>query len=118
MCCLYRTSLRNPKRKLFYRYCHLKKRAGRKRLSPAASHLPGGLAFRKDGCELNVVLRSPGRRLVTRVREGEFARVTLALRGQLRRARWLPKISAIDSKSSWNSFSSVTYRTKADLTDC
>ena len=32
-------------------------------------------------------------------------------------ARWLPKIFAIASKSSWGSFSSVIYRTKANLID-
>ena len=31
--------------------------------------------------------------------------------------RWLPKFTAVDSKSSFDSFSYVMYRTKADMTD-
>ncbi|HEX3871133.1 MAG TPA: hypothetical protein VHV77_11885, partial [Pirellulales bacterium] len=74
---------------------------------------PSALSFRKDGCELNVMFTPSA----ADPSGGEAnTQVTLQFAGNYD-VRWLPTISAINSKSSWSSFSSVSYRTKAALTD-
>jgi hypothetical protein len=71
-----------------------------------------GLVFHKDGCELGVSF-TPAAEVSGR--EGDME-INLHFAGNYD-ARWLPKFSRLDSKSSWDSFQSVSYRTKAELTD-
>ena len=68
-----------------------------------------GADLRKDTCELNVSSRR-------RCDGDKNVRVSLQFAGNYD-ARWLSKASAIDSKSVWDSFSLVSYRTKASLVD-
>ena len=95
---------------LFYR--NFLEKAGWKENTTSDGALPG-LNFRKENCELNVSLTpstppSPGT-------EGSL-QVSLQYAGNYD-VRWLPQFAAIPSKSSWSYFSSVGYRTKAELTD-
>jgi WD40 repeat protein len=94
---------------LFYRYCLGK--SGWKEV--AGLVIQPGLAFHKDDCELTVSFP-----LATAEGPGGDAdlEVSLHFAGNYD-ARWLPKIYPINSNSSWDSFSSVSYRTKADLSD-
>ena len=94
---------------LFYRY-YLGK-SGWKEV--AGLVVQPGLAFHKDDCELTVSF--PPATAEDSGGEGEL-QVSLHFAGNYD-ARWLPKISPISSNSSWDSFSSVSYRTKANLTD-
>jgi WD40 repeat protein len=90
----------------FYRY--LLDRKGWSE-SPVAMG-PGWLTFRKDGCELSVAF-SPAD-----TGGDKNVQISLQLAGSYD-ARWLPKVSPIDSKSGWGFFSTVGYRTKASLVD-
>jgi hypothetical protein len=72
-----------------------------------------GLLFRKESCWLNVSI-SPA--LMSRGgREGDL-QVSLHLHGHYD-VRWLPKISPLASKSEYSSFSNLSYRSNASLTD-
>lgn len=108
--CGYSAPASQADAEMFYRY--ILEQAGWKELAPTVEST-GGLVFGKDGCHLNVSLSPaiPG----SGAPEGH-TQVSLNFAGNYD-ARWLPRVSAIDSKSSWNSFSSVSYRTKADLLD-
>jgi WD40 repeat protein len=104
--CAYSAPASQEEAELFYRYVLGK--SGWLEVPVAAA--PGGLVFRKDDCELTV--------MTTPADAGgsKNLQITLYFAGNYD-ARWLPKISAIASKSSWDSFSSVIYRTKASLVD-
>ncbi|MEX0728078.1 MAG: hypothetical protein WD065_17540 [Planctomycetaceae bacterium] len=72
-----------------------------------------GLNFHKEGCRLNVSFSpasspAPGR-------EADL-QISLRFAGNYD-VRWLPKISPVDSKSTYSSFSTAAYRTKAEMTD-
>jgi WD40 repeat protein len=107
--CTYTTPASRTEAELFYRY-YLGK-AGWSEAPSAGTW--GGLAFHKSGCELGVTL-APAEKGPSG--SDENLRVSLHFTGNYD-ARWLPKFAAIDSKSSWDWFSSVSYRTKAELTD-
>ncbi|WP_406698978.1 hypothetical protein V5E97_08840 [Singulisphaera sp. Ch08] len=104
--CAYKAPGSQDEASLFYRY--LLEKSGWSESPVAAA--PGILNFRKDGCELNVA--------VTAADTGgdKDVQISLQFAGNYD-ARWLPKASAIDSKSSSAFFSSVNYRTKASLVD-
>lgn len=108
--CMYNASVSQSDAELFYRYALGK--AGWTEAAPSAAN-PLGLEFRKDGCELIISFTpatdSPAGR-------EEDLQISLQFAGNYD-VQWLPKVAPIDSKSSWSSFSSVSYRTKADLTD-
>jgi WD40 repeat protein len=93
----------------FYRYCLNK--AGWTEVFAANPGMPG-LNFRKSDCELSVSF-SPATPPAGRA--GDL-QISLQFSGNYD-ARWLPKISETPSTSSYAAFSSVSYRTKADLTD-
>ena len=94
---------------LFYRY--LLGKSNWTEVVPTVES-PGGLIFRKQDCDLNLTF-APG----ASERGGEQdLQVSLHFAGNYD-VRWLPKIFPIESKSSWDSFSSVAYRTKANITD-
>jgi len=91
---------------LFYRYVLGK--SGWKEVPVAAA--PGMLAFRKNDCELTVWIYPAD------AGGDKNLEISLSFLGNYD-ARWLPRISAIDSKSDFHSFFSVSYRTKASLLD-
>jgi len=95
---------------LFYRYCLGK--AGWAEMASAGPSQPG-LYFHKEGCELNISMypasESPG------TRAGDL-QIGLHFAGNYD-VRWLPRISPIDSPSTWQSFASASFRTRASLTD-
>lgn len=95
---------------LFYRY-YLGKAGWQETTSDDQAQQ--GMAFRKQGCVLNVSLMDSA--AAGSGNKGEL-HVGLHLAGNYD-VRWLPRISDIKSNSSWNAFSSVSYRTKAELTD-
>ena len=106
--CSYAVSASQADAELFYRY--VLGMAGWTEL-PASTSSPG-LVFEKDGSRLNVsfspdedVAGRPGRLQVSLQFAGNYD------------VRWLPKIAAVDSNASFDSFSYVMYRTKADMTD-
>jgi WD40 repeat protein len=104
--CAYSVPASQEEAALFYRYV-LGKSGW---LEVPVTAAPGGLVFRKDDCELTVT--------ITRADAGggKNLQISLYFAGNYD-ARWLPKIAAIASKSGWDSFSSVSYRTKASLID-
>jgi WD40 repeat protein len=102
--CAYNVQASQQDAELFYRY-NLGQAGWTE--SAHANALQPGLVFRKDECELNVSF--------TPAADGAL-QVSLQFAGNYD-ARWLPKYSPTDFKGSWGSFSSVDYRTKADLTD-
>jgi WD40 repeat protein len=71
-----------------------------------------GLAFHKDDCELTASFTPAAE---SSGGDGDL-QVSLHFAGNYD-ARWLPKVFPTNSKSSWDLFSSISYRTKADLTD-
>lgn len=77
-----------------------------------ANPVQPGLTFQKQGCELSVTI-DPA--TPPTGREGDLL-VSLNFHGNYD-VRWLPKISPIESKSTWSSFSNAGYRTKASLTE-
>ena len=92
----------------FYRYVLGKAGWTESARLPAES----GLVFRKDGCQLGISFAPAA--------EAGGAKGDLQVNSHFPGnydVRWLPKIFPLDSRSSWESFSSVSYRTKADLTD-
>ncbi len=95
---------------MFYR--HYLGKAGWVDITSAESLMPG-LIFRKEGCQLNVAF-SPS--TAPSAADKEDLQVSLNFSGNYD-VRWLPKFSATDSKSVYESFSSSSYRTKAELTD-
>jgi WD40 repeat protein len=103
--CAYTASASKDEASLFYRY--LLDKSGWSE-SPVATG-PGVLTFRKDGCELNVALAAADA-------GGGTLQISLQFAGNYD-ARWLPKAAPIDSKSVWDFFSAVGYRTKASLVD-
>jgi hypothetical protein len=90
----------------FYRYI-----LGKAGWTEAATPAQGGFVFRKEGCELNGAFSAappvPG--------QPPGLQVSLHFAGNYN-IGWLPKIAEIDSKGTWSSFSSTSYRTKEDLT--
>jgi WD40 repeat protein len=108
--CAYTAPASQKEAELFYRYCLSK--SGWTEAAPSAAVQPG-LLFRKDGCELNVSFAPADAGPAGR--PGDL-QVSLYFAGNYD-VRWLPKFSAIDSKSNWDSFSSLSYRAKAELTD-
>lgn len=106
----YNTPASQSEAELFYR--HYLGNAGWEQIARTASSQPG-LNFRKDGCELDVSLSPASPPPPSRA--GDL-QVTLRFAGNYD-VRWLPKISAINSDASWDSFSHVGYRTKTALTD-
>jgi hypothetical protein len=110
----YKTPCSLKEAELFYQY-YLGK-SGWKETTAAEQGQPG-MEFRKQGCVLNVSLTA-GSLTPSDPASGsdKDLQVNLNLAGNYD-VRWLPRFSDIKSKSSWNSFSSVSYRTKAELTD-
>jgi hypothetical protein len=95
---------------MFYRYC-----LGNSGWTETASTGPSqpGLYFHKDGCELNITMYPASE--TPSGRAGDL-QIGMQFAGNYD-VRWLPRISPIESKSDWSSFSSTSYRTKASLTD-
>lgn len=108
--CAYNAPVSQAEAELFYRYFLGK--TGWTEVAPSVATQPG-LFFRKEGCELNVSF-SPAA-AGENGRDGDL-QVSLLFAGNYD-VRWLPQLSPVDPKSSWSSFSSVSYRTKAELTD-
>ncbi|HEY2158864.1 MAG TPA: hypothetical protein VGH33_24755 [Isosphaeraceae bacterium] len=104
--CAYTAPASQDEASLFYH--HLLEESGWSE-SPVTAG-PGLLTFRKDGCELNVSVAAAD------AGGDKNVQISLQFAGNYD-ARWLSKATAIDSKSSWGSFSSVSYRTKASLVD-
>jgi WD40 repeat protein len=105
----YTTMSSQKDAELFYRYVLGKQ--GWTENTTGDPAIPG-ISFRKDGCELSLFftpLEAPAAPAGT-------LQVSIQFAGNYD-VRWLPRISEIKSPSSWNSFSSVSYRTKAELTD-
>ncbi len=98
-----------PEAELFYRYTLGK--AGWKEL-PKTNPVDPGIDFRKDNCTLNVTLTP----VTPPPSRGAETQINLLFSGNYD-VRWLPKISPIESKGSWSSCYSTSYRTKAELTD-
>ncbi len=92
----------------FYRYAlH---RAG---WAEDISQLPTMLAFKKQGCMLNVsIMPVPAPNAGT----GGELQVSLQYAGNYD-VRWLPKFAAIESKSNFESFGFRSYRASASLTE-
>jgi WD40 repeat protein len=107
--CAYNAPVSQQEAEQFYRYCLAKAGWTEVALSAASQ---SGLLFRKADCELNVSFAPAAD---TTGRAGDL-QISLHFAGNYD-ARWLPKFSPNNSKSSWDSFSSVSYRTKAELTD-
>jgi len=74
-----------------------------------------GLNFDKEGCTLNLSVSAAYPAPGTTPRPGE-QQVSLRFGGNYD-ARWLPKILASESPSSFSSFAFNMYRTKASITD-
>ena len=108
--CAYTAPASQQEAELFYRY-YLEKAGWVETARPATSQ--PGLTFRKADCELNVSFAKAAD--YGTGRPGDL-RVSMDFAGNYD-ARWLPKFSGSDAKSSYESFSSVSYRTKAELTD-
>ncbi|WP_397570582.1 hypothetical protein [Schlesneria sp. T3-172] len=79
--------------------------------STEANETQPGLSFTKDHCRLSVAFQ-PGQ---VPGPEGALS-VNLHFAGHFD-VRTLPRVSAIPSPSDWNSFSFVSYRSKADMTE-
>lgn len=107
--CSYTAPASQQEAELFYRYAL--EQAGWTETTPAAA--AAGLNFRKDGCDLSVYFSPSAER--GSAGEAEL-QVSLHFAGNYD-VRWLPKVSAIDSKNSYESPSHLMYRTRADLTD-
>jgi len=104
--CAYTAPASREEAALFHRYVLGK--SGWLEVPVAAA--PGALVFRKNDCELTVAINPAD------AGGDKNLQITLYFAGNYD-ARWLPKSSAIDSKSNFDSFSSVMYRTKASLID-
>jgi len=105
----YSSNAKQDEAELFYRY--LLGKSGWTEIDADPS-MPG-LLFTKDGCRLSVSL-SPAQ-AVPGGGEGSL-RVSLHFSGNYD-ARWLPKVSPIDSNAVFASTSTAMYRTKANFTD-
>jgi WD40 repeat protein len=108
--CSYTAHATQKEAERFYRY-YLGQAGWAQATQPSLSQ--PGLVFRKDGCELNLSFAPAA--VGGSGRDGDL-QISLQFAGNYD-VRWLPRIAPIDSKSSWGSFSSVSYRTKASLTD-
>lgn len=75
-----------------------------------------GLNFRKQGCALNVSFAPADMPIPGRVSRAGDLQISLRFAGNYD-VRWLPRISAVKSNASFDSFSMVMYRTKTALTD-
>lgn len=106
----YNAPASQPEAELFYRYV-LGKWGWTE--TPSAGPAQPGLNFRKAGCELNVSMNPAS--FPTPGRDGDL-QISLQFAGNYD-VRWLPKISPIESKSTWSSFSSASYRTNVSPTD-
>ena len=108
--CAYAVNASQKEAELFYRY--VLENSGWTEVAPQTAQ--PGLIFRKDDCELNVSFApaTPG----PSGPEADQLQVSLHFAGNYD-VRWLPKFSETDSKTAWNSFSLVSYRTQADMTD-
>jgi WD40 repeat protein len=107
--CAYSAPVSQGEAEAFYRY-YLGK-AGWTEL-PQTATIPS-MVFQKDGCQLNVSF-TPAM-VAAGAREGDL-QISMNFAGNYD-VRWLPKFSPMTSKSGWDSFSSVSYRTKAEITD-
>lgn len=108
----YNAPVAQAEAELFYRYLLGQSGWGEvDAVDPAAP----GLNFRKEGCALNVSFAAPTPVPGQEVRAGDL-QVNLRFAGNYD-VRWLPKVSEIKSTSSFSSFSLVSYRAKAALTD-
>jgi WD40 repeat protein len=108
--CTYTAPAAQKEAELFYRY--YLGQAGWQEPAQVGTGQPG-LTFRKHGCELNVLFAPAAAPAEGHAKD---LQVSLLFAGNYD-ACWLAKFKPIDSKSSWSSFSSVSYRTKADLTE-
>jgi len=108
--CSYFAPVAQKEAELFYR--HTLQAAGWTEQPQPAAAMPG-LYFQKDGCQLSITFASAGD--FDAKRAGEL-QISLFFAGNYD-VRWLPKIAPINSKSAWESFSSASYRTKAQMTD-
>jgi WD40 repeat protein len=108
--CTYTAPATQKDAEKFYRY--FLEKAGWMEVAPTVEST-GGLVFRKEDCELNLTLAPAA--AGGSGREGDL-QVSLHFAGNYD-VRWLPKIAPTDSKASWDSFLSVGYRTKTDITD-
>ena len=108
--CAYSVHASQKEAELFYRY--LLEQSGWTEAAPTSAQ--PGLIFHKDDCELNVSF-TPTTQGTSGPEAGKL-QVSLHFAGNYD-VRWLPKFSETDSKSAWNSFSLVSYRTQADMTD-
>lgn len=107
--CSYTAPISQAEAELFYRYV-----AGKAGWTEVpASPMAPGLVFEKNGCRLNVSFGSAAAEGTGRA--GDL-QVSLHFPGNYD-VRWLPKFSAAESKSAFDSFSHVMYRTKAEMTD-
>ena len=104
--CSYTAPTSRQEAELFYRY--ILEKSGWTEVEPTTESA-GGLVFQKEGCELTMSF-SP-----VATEDGKL-QISLQFAGNYD-ARWLPKFAPTDSKSSWESFSTVGYRTKGELTD-
>jgi WD40 repeat protein len=109
--CSYHVAATQSEAESFYRYCLEK--AGWTEVMPSPES-PGGLVFRKDDCQVNVSFTPDAGGVAG---QQDALLVTVQFVGNYD-VRWLPKIDPIESKNSWASMSSVSYRSKANLTDC
>ena len=104
--CSYTAPASQEEATLFHRYV-LDKSGWSEVAGPAG---PGALVFRKENCQLTVAINP------AYTGGDKNVQISLSFTGNYD-ARWLPKISPIPSKSVFDSFSMVMYRTKASLID-
>jgi WD40 repeat protein len=108
--CSYTAHASQAEAEMFYRYTLGK--SGWIEAARSTASQPG-MVFRKEGCELRVSFTPAGEGAAGH--DGDL-QINLQFAGNYD-VRWLPKLFPTNSKSNWDSFSSVSYRTKAGLTD-
>lgn len=108
--CTYTAPASQAEAEMFYRY-FLEKTGWTE--EPPTDESTGGMVFRQEGCELNLTF-APAVAGQTG-RDGDL-QVSLHFAGNYD-VRWLSKMKPIESKAAWDSFLSVGYRTKTDITD-
>lgn len=106
---MYASNAKQDEAELFYRYVLGKSGWTEIDADPSSP----GLLFTKDGCRFNVSLSAA--QAPAGSGEGSL-QVSLYFSGNYE-AKWLPKVSPIESKAGFDSFSMAMYRTKANFTD-